>query len=142
MSNKIAGIDVLLSVNTGTDQSPTWTVVGGQSGAKLTREASQIDVSAKTDGGNGYGSAIPGLKQWEIELEGFEVLNDTAFNLLETKFESRELIQVELKYPNDAKIYTGYAAITSLEAEYAIDDGVKFSIKLSGNGPLTLTTTP
>jgi TP901-1 family phage major tail protein len=139
-SNKVAGVDVLLYVQTGTDQTsgdPIFTVLGGQGDATLNREAEEIDVSAKTDG-NGYGDYLAGRKTWSIECEGFIVEDDAAYDTLEQKYEARETLKVELRMPS-GKIYSGEVVITEFPLEFPQDDGATFSLTLQGRGPLTIT---
>ncbi|SHE66194.1 phage major tail protein, TP901-1 family [Seinonella peptonophila] len=134
---KVAGVDVLLYLNTGTDVSPTYTVLGGQTEATLNREAEEIDVSAKTDPDD-YGDFLIGKKTWNIECEGFYVDSDTAFDALEQAFENREHLMVELRMPS-GKTYSGTVRIQELPMEFPQDDGTTFSTTLLGSGPLTIT---
>jgi TP901-1 family phage major tail protein len=45
------GIDILVKVNTGTAQTPTYTAVAGQRGATLNRSAETIDLTNKEGDG-------------------------------------------------------------------------------------------
>ncbi|MBA4542888.1 phage tail protein [Thermoactinomyces daqus] len=137
MSNKIAGVDVLLYVNVGTDASPNYVVLGGQGDATLNRGADEIDVSSKTDPA-GYGDTIIGRKNWSIECEGFIVDSDQALDHLETLFEDRQPVQVELRLPSGKK-YSGAGYITDFPLEFPNDDGATYSLTISGSGALTIT---
>ena len=51
-SDAMAGKSVLLYIATdGTEQSPTWTLIGGQRSGDLNQEGDEIDASHKTSGG-------------------------------------------------------------------------------------------
>ena len=52
------GVDFLLKVNTGTAETPVWTVIGGQRGATLSLTAEQIDASNKQSGA--WKTSVPG----------------------------------------------------------------------------------
>jgi len=136
---KIAGVDVLVYVNTGTSESPTYTLVGGQSEASLEREAEQIDVTSKDSANDNYAESLPGLKSWTLTCNGFVPTDDAAFDLLEEKFENREPVEIELTYPTGKK-YNGEGYIVNLSNEFAVDDGATFEIEIAGNGKLEITT--
>ena len=92
MSTKVAGVDVLLKVKSGTG---TLTAIGGQKGCSLSRSAETIDVSDRTSGG--WAQSIMGLKSWSIDCDGFVCIGDSGFDLLYTAFENREAIDIEIK---------------------------------------------
>lgn len=135
MGKKVAGVDVLLKVKKGS----SFVVVGGQKGASLSRSAETIDVSDKTSGG--WAESIMGLKSWGVDCEGFVTIGDEGYGLLETAFENREAIDVELKVGGTGGYTrTGKAVITDFPEEYQQDSAVSFSISLQGASPLTKTT--
>lgn len=132
---KIAGVDVLLKV---ADESGTMQVLGGQSGATLNREAETIDTTDKTSGG--FSSAMAGIISWSIDADGFVVLGDEAFDLIEDTFLARERFQVEIRVGADdntnGRTYKGWVYITDLPLEFAQDDAVTYSLSLQGDGVL------
>jgi len=136
--SKFTGLDVLVYVDVADTSTPSLKLIGGQSGATLSREAESIDVTSKDSSNDGYSEFLPGLKTWTIEMEGFIVLDDEAFDLLEEKFESREPVSVELTFPSGKK-YSGQASITSFENDFPQDDGATYSVTLEGLGKLTIT---
>jgi TP901-1 family phage major tail protein len=137
--SKIAGVDVLLKVKDST--SGVLTVVGGQTGASLSRSASTIDVSDKTTGG--WASSLVGLKTWSVEAEGFVSLGNAGQEMLEDAFDARDTVFLEIRVGADDNAdgitYTGEAVITSLENEFGQDDAVTFSVSLEGASPLVRT---
>ena len=130
---KVAGIDVLVYA----DVDGTMEVLGGQGDATLNREAEEIDVSAKTDGQ--YGDYLTGRKTWSVECEGFLVDGDAAFEALETKYEERNPVAIEIRMPS-GKTYSGEVIITEFPLEFPQDDGSTFSLTMMGKGPLTIGT--
>lgn len=135
---KIAGVDVLLKVK---DDTNTYVVVGGQTGASLSRSAATISTSDKTSGG--WSTSLVGLKSWSVEAEGFVTLGDKGQELIEAAFEEREAVEVEIRMGEAGNIsgvaYTGQAYITSLENEFSQEDAVTFSLSLEGAAPLVRT---
>jgi TP901-1 family phage major tail protein len=132
---KIAGVDVLLYANTGTAQTPTWTVVGGQSGATLSRETNVIEVTSKE---SGWTENLAGIKSWSVDCDGYVVVNDTAYQALETAWENGDAIKVHVVVPS-GNTYEGDAIISKFPLEAKQDDALTFSITLQGTGALTKT---
>jgi TP901-1 family phage major tail protein len=134
---KVAGVDVLLKVkNGGTD-----IVLGGQTGCTLNREADTIDVTDKTSGG--FKTSLAGLISWSVDCDGFVVLGDQAFELIETAFMNRTpvdvLIRVGANDDADGVTYTGQGYIVDLPLEFAQDDAVTYSLSIEGATALTRT---
>jgi TP901-1 family phage major tail protein len=132
-SNKIAGIDVLLSASA--DGGTTSNVIGGQSGATLNRSTNVIEVSSKD--GNGWTESIAGMKSWSVECEGFMVKDDAGLDALETAWENGNSITVEIVY--NGNTYSGEAILSDFPNEFPQDDAVTFSISLTGTGALSKT---
>lgn len=132
MSRKVAGVDVLLKVKDNTGM----VAVGGQKGASLSRSAETIDVSDKTSGG--WAESIMGLKSWSVDCEGFVVLGDKGYDLLEEAFENRTPVEVEIKIgEEDGYTRKGKVVITDFPEDYAQDNAVSFTVSLQGASPLT-----
>jgi TP901-1 family phage major tail protein len=135
---KIAGVDVLLEVQTGTDQTtqePIYKVLGGQSGATLNRSAEAIDVTSKDS--QGWTEAIAGIKSFSIECEGFLSEDDEATGALEEAFDARTSLKATIKMPSGKK-YEGTVIITDFPVEFPQDDAVTYSLELTGTGALTV----
>lgn len=136
---KVAGVDVLLKVR---NEAGELQVVGGQTGATLNREAETIDTTDKTSGG--YSSSLAGIISWSIDADGFVVLGDEAFDLIEDAFEAREKLVAEIRVGKDdnadGRTYTGDVYIVDLPLEFAQDDAVTYSISLQGDGKLNRET--
>lgn len=129
---KVAGVDVLLKVKKGA----SYIAVGGQKGASLSRSAETIDVTDKNS--EGWAESIVGVKSWSVDCDGFVCLGDEAYELLETAFDNREAIEIEIKVGGETGFTrTGSAVITDFPEEYPSDDAVTFSISLQGASKLT-----
>lgn len=132
MARKVAGVDVLLKVKKGA----SYVAVGGQKGASLSRSAETIDVTDKNS--EGWAESIVGVKSWSVDCDGFVCLGDEAYELLETAFENREAIEIEIKVGDETGFTrTGSAVITDFPEEYPSDDAVTFSVSLQGASKLT-----
>jgi TP901-1 family phage major tail protein len=134
--SKVAGVDVLLKVKD--SATGTLSVVGGQTGASLSRSANTIDTSDKTTGG--WSTSLAGLKSWSLDADGFVSLGDEGQELLELAFENRETVFVEIRVGADADAngvtYTGEAVITKLDNDFPQSDAVAFSLSVEGASPL------
>lgn len=130
-SQKVAGVDVLVSVMVGT----TKTVIGGQSGATLSLETNLVETTSKDDAQ--WASSVPGVRSWSIETEGFMVVDDKAQEALENVWLTNGSMDAEINFPSGKK-YTGKILIESQSFEMPQDDAVSFSASFTGTGPLTI----
>jgi TP901-1 family phage major tail protein len=130
MSNKLAGIDVLLK--TGAVSGST-TVLGGQTGATLNRSTNMIEVTSKD--GEGWQENLAGIKSWSIDCDGFLVSNDSALEELEDAWLNGTEIAVDISYAG--KQYTGNVLVSDFPSEFPVDDAVTFSLSLTGTGKLS-----
>jgi len=132
---KIAGVDVLLKAE---NDSGDLIVLGGQTGATLNREAETIDTTDKTSGG--YSSSKAGIITWSIDADGFVVIGDEGFDLIEEKFLNRERLFAEIRMGDNeddaGTTYKGYGHLVDLPLEFASDDAVTYSLSLQGDGVL------
>lgn len=126
---KIAGVDILVKVG-----SPA-VIVGGQSGASISRSMNVIETTDKTS--NGWITKIGGMKEWSTELEAFMVVGDAGFTALNTAFKNRTAVDVEVAVGGIT--FKGKALISDFPIELPMDDAVTFSISLEGDGELTET---
>ena len=133
-SNASVGKDFLLSINTGTIEIPTWTLIGGQRNSSLGRQADEIDVSHKTSGG--WKSTKAGLRSWSIDLDGLVLLADAGVQALEQAFNEGKEVHLKFEYP-DYSYRTGWAAITELSIDTPHDGEASIKGTLNGNGPLS-----
>ena len=132
MSKKVAGVDVLLKVKNG---SELMVVVGGQTGASLSRSAETIDVSDKTS--SGWSESIMGLKSWSVECDGFVTLGDEGLKLIHQAFDERKALEIEIKVGEETGYtYKGSVVITDFPEEFAQDSAVPYSLSLQGASPL------
>lgn len=135
---KVAGVDVLLKVKTGTS---TFTALGGQKSASLKRSANTIDTTDKNS--NGWAESMAGVKSWSIDCDAFVVLGDLSLEALFTAFEARAAIDVTIRVGGTADIngytYSGSAVITDFPEDYPQDDAVSISLSLQGASPLVRT---
>lgn len=127
---KIAGVDVKVSVGTGSTKK----VIGGQSGATLDRSTNIIEVTSKD--ANGWAESVGGVKSWSIECEGFIVVDDASLDELENIWYTNGTVEVEINVRG--KQYTGEAIIESFPLEFPGDDAVSFSLSLTGTGELKM----
>jgi TP901-1 family phage major tail protein len=128
------GKDYLLYVNTGTAYVPVWTLVGGQRGASLGMTAEEIDASSKTTGG--WTATLPGMRSWNIDLDGLMLLQDAGIEALERAHAQGKQVNVKFRYPDDS-YRVGWATLTDFSSEAPHDGEATLSGTLSGNGPLS-----
>ena len=139
-STATAGKEYLLYVATaGTEESPTYTLVGGQRGGDLNRQADEIDASCKTD--NGWKATLAGLKSWNISLENLYLMGDTGAAFIEEAFLEGALIMVKFVYADNSYV-TGKCYVTECSLSTPHTDVATMNCTLSGVGGLTKTAAP
>lgn len=127
------GKDYLLSVNTGTNDVPVWSQVGGQRSTSLNKSAEEIDGSDKTTGG--WKITKAGLRSWSMELESVVVLDDKGADAIDYAFENGVEINCRVEYPN-GDVFEGWGSVTECSIEAPHDDVATISATINGNGPL------
>ena len=131
------GVDFLLKVNTGTTETPVWTVIGGQRGATLSLTADQIDASNKQSGA--WKTSVPGMMSWSIDADAVMLTDASGLSIdagrskLLSVFSNRELVHVRYVRKDGSK-FQGYAAITDLSEESPHDGVATYKITLAGAG--------
>ena len=139
-SDAMAGKNVLLYIATdGTEQSPTWTLIGGQRSGDLNQEGDEIDASHKTSGG--WKVTLQGLKSWSIDLESVYIMSDAGVEALQTAFRNGTQCFFKYEYAG-GKYQTGYGTITNFSVSAPHDDVVTVSGTISGCGAISEITTP
>lgn len=124
------GASVLLLVNTGTDESPTYTAVGSQRGMTREETVDEIDTSSKDTGsrrvvGGRYGSTL--------SLDAVYVPDDTAYLALKTAFRAKELILVRIE-EEDVETEEADCLITGMSSDYPDNDVATISVDLTVDG--------
>lgn len=131
---KEKGVDALVYVQTATG---TYTLIGGQQGAKLKRQSEVLEGFAKDD--DGWKTKDQGAHEWSLELDAFLKDNDISYDFLEDAWENRTPVVVKLERPNGKK-YEGTGVISELPAEHPEDDFATYSFTIEGTGALTKTS--
>ena len=138
MSEKVIGLDVLLQINTGTPESPTYTTIGGQQDATMNLAGDPIEVTSKD--GNGWKEYRFGLKGWDADLEAVIKESEAGINAAIAAFENKSTVLVKLLFPGGMML-TGNAMIVSLPMKTAMASAATYSFKIQGTGPLTRVST-
>jgi len=124
------GADVLLLVNTGTLNSPTWTAVGSQRGVTFEETNEEIDVSSKD---SRAGRVIAGRYGATLSLDALYVPNDAAYLALKTALRAGELIKIRREELGTATEEAD-ALITSMSEEAPDQEGATISIEMTVDG--------
>lgn len=130
----VSGVAFLVRVNTGTEGSPVWTVVGGQRNATLNRSNSPIDTGSKDTAG--WPSLIPGEREWSIDFDGLIIEGNAGYALLENAFINNTRVQVQLATPTNVQ-YQGFAILTDFPIEAPYDAEATMTGTLQGASALT-----
>jgi predicted secreted protein len=133
--DKIDSITVVVQVNTGTEGSPTWTTVGGQKNATLTRTVRTEDTTTK-DVTSRYATAIVGYKEWSVSCGALKVESDTGYAALEAAFNNNTKVQLRWTKASTG-VFTGYGWSTDIKETSSEKGPVTLDISFQGDGPIT-----
>ncbi len=110
----ISGTDVLLMVNTGTAESPSYTAVGSQRGVTRDETTAEIDISSKEQREM---RVLPGRYGSTMSLDALYVLDDDAFLSLQSANRNGDLILVRIS-EDGLETEEANALITSMSESY------------------------
>jgi TP901-1 family phage major tail protein len=127
-------VKILLLVNTGTDELPTWSPVGGQRNATLSEEVEEIDVT--TMDSDGASEFEPGLYSATIDCDGLYVPTSAGYTALKTAFRNKEKIKVRIQ-EDETETEEALCIITSRELEGPYDGESTYSASLRVTGKIT-----
>ncbi len=125
------GADVLLLVNTGTDEAPVYEAVGSQRGATFEENTAEIDVSSKT-GGRAM-RVVAGRYDATVTLDGLYVPDDNAYQALKAAERAGTLIKIR-RQEEDADLEEASALITQISEAAPDQDAATISISLRISG--------
>lgn len=131
------GVKFKILVETGTGDSKSFVVVGGQRGGKLNRSAESVDTTTKD--ADGWKEARPGLLEWSIDGDGIYISDNEGYRLIETAFIGKKLVKIRMATADNFG-FEGNAVITDFPLDMPFDNEVTYSIKLQGTGALTPIT--
>lgn len=127
MSEGLNGADVLLYVETGSDE---YTALAGQRGATRDRAAATIDVSHKLDK---YERFIPGRLSSNMSFDGLWVPDDAAYAALEAAYDNQETIVCRLVKDGEPwREADGF--LTSISEAYPDQDAATISATFQVSG--------
>lgn len=119
------GSSVLLLVNTGTEQAPSYEAVGSQRDVTFEEATEEIDVSSKD---SRFKRVLPGRYSANVSLEALYVPTDTAYDVLADAMRAGEMILIA-REEEDETVETATALITSMSS--AMPNQVESTISIS-----------
>ena len=131
------GKNFIVSVNTGTEASPTWTAIAAQQSAKLNRKQATVDVTTKDS--DNKREFIPSISEWSVDCNGLLILTDTGYQQLEKQFEDQASVSIQITRSDNAT-YTGLAIMTKLDESYPFDKEAAVDVSFQGTSELVSTS--
>lgn len=131
---KVKGLDIYLTVNTGTVAVPVWTKVGGQSNATFDRGLSTIDVTDKDSTDEEH---LPNIGNWSVSFDAFLIEDNAGFLEIEGSYDARTQLQYQIVTPTAT--YMATATVESFSMSAPLSEAGVCSFTLKGNGALTKT---
>jgi TP901-1 family phage major tail protein len=131
MSKK--GVDILLSVDLGTEGAPSYTPVGGQRGVSISEARDTFETTNKLspDQAREFESSF---YAWTASLDGVHVAGEEAYEHLKTAVRSGSKIQVTIDDGGVKEV--GTALVTSRDLDAPYDGESTYAVELQGSGML------
>jgi len=117
------GADILILINTGTDESPQFEPAGCQRDGSIEESTASIDVSCK---GNRKRRVLPGRYSSTLSLDGLYVPDDDAFQAMRTAMRDGELVLVA-REELGVVVETAYAVIVTMSQTFPDQDAAVIS---------------
>lgn len=124
------GADILLLVNTGTEETPVYEAVGSQRDGSVDEATATIDVSSKDGRAQ---RVLPGRYSSTLSLDALYVPSDTAYLALKGANRQGEMILVA-RQVNGVVIETALAKIDSMSESYPDQAEATISISMTVDG--------
>lgn len=135
--NGMNGSDVLLLVNTGTDQSPSYTVVGAQRDVSFNQSTDEIDMSSKDSRAF---RILGGRTKYTLTMDALYVPSAADYAALRQASDDGALIKVRREEEGVA-LYEADALITSMDEGFPDQDAATISLEMTiDNGWTELTS--
>lgn len=128
---KMLGVDILILVNTSSNETPVWTPVGGQRGATLSESVETVDQTTKDSGG--YNEYEYGVANWTISADGLYISDDAGYKALVDAMRQKKKVKVRWQEAGTAT-YEGDCLVVSRDLEGPYDGEATYSVELQGSG--------
>lgn len=134
---KIKGLDLYVEVNTGTQQTPIWTKVGGQTDASIDLSGEGIDVTDKDS--QGWAESLVGINSGEISLERFVIDDDVGFEKIQDAVLNHSTLDLRFRF-NTTEAFRAMCRVSKLSLKAPLKEGATTSLSFSLVGPLSVET--
>jgi len=124
------GTDVLLLVNTGTEEAPVYTAVGSQRGVTFDENTAEIDVSSKDSRAM---RVLPGRYDASLSLDSLYVPDDTAYQALRDANRNGDFILVR-RSEEEVETEEASAIVTAMSEEFPDQAEATISVDLRIDG--------
>lgn len=141
MAQGLTAEGALVRINTGTEQSPTWTPIAERSQANISKSGETIDMTSFDS--EGFREFKPGLRNATLSASGNYVPSDTGYEALEDAWmDGVNVPGVQVLWrtnPGETPAkYQGWkwdsALVTDLSEDGSVGDKVNLNLSLQLNG--------
>jgi predicted secreted protein len=123
-----------LYVNTGSEGSPVWTLLKGQTTCRFNLKSVTPRVTTHQSGG--WDENISGISSWFITSSGYEVAGDVALAAIMSA--SVTGIKLHVQWRNSTTtVYDGFALANLFDSTASMKDSTAVAVTLIGTGALT-----
>lgn len=140
---KIAGKDILLSVNMGTESAPEWMIVACSTTDGFNGTTETVTVNSKCT--DGWTDNEPGNKSWSFSNSSYAETepesDQLSINEVNEMWSTDDVRQWKLEGVNNDFYVEGLGFITDVSNTAADGDYLTFDLTITGKGPVSFTPT-
>lgn len=141
MAGEVAGIDILLYINTHIDPvtkeaitaDPDWALLGGQRGMTINKLTEVADARHKSSGA--WPNRVQTFLDWSITGDMVKITGDATQVVLEEIWRARADVQVRVAY-EDGDVEQGKAVVASFGVSAPHDNVSTRTLDFQGNSSL------
>jgi len=131
------GVNGILKINTGTDASPTYTLIGGQRNAKVNMNNKTVDITTK--GNFGWADSLNTVRDISIEVDGLVDELDAGFLALEQMFWSPPAAGKKFQFLTPGgRTVTGSFMLDGIPEDFPYADAVGYKASIKSKGVIVL----
>lgn len=134
---KTQGKDILVYINTGTPEMPTWTLVGGQKNASMSFSQGSIETTDKDSAG--WKERELGNREVKVDFDAFLIEDDSGWAELKKGLVGASHQKCHLKLETASYEYIGNFVMEDLTIDGPNEDMGTVSFSLVSDGEVTET---
>ena len=136
MATKISGKDIVISVNTGTEEAPVWAAFACSTSDGFSGSTESVDTATKCDGD--WNASLPTTLSWEFSNSSYADADSTSsYDEAFTLWSTKAVKQFKIANEDESYYRMGTGYISSLGEAAEVADYLTFELTITGTGEVT-----